>query len=626
MCATISLEDCQHVTQLQDPFGELKPVQFRFTFTAKLPEHHTDIHGLMAGPIASRIADTLVEALGLQRPILGSPAVWALPGGTRVVAQIAVVLPASQVAAVKNLADRDGRINLADLQVGDYHVKDLFASVQGATAQHYQLTGLPAGFHPAAIPWLVSKVYALEGFHTTWGITKHAGTKAELWLRWDQAPFPAERDFRITRADGQDVSRGTWRAKRLPAVVEHMDLPAPPRLPRQTRRGTQPPPPPLPAAAAVAARARRPAAPAEGAAAGGSGGPAPARPPTEGAARTGPGGERASAAGTRPPAEAAPAWGPPQQPAPLVQRQPPPPPPPLPPPQQQPPQQQRPPPPPPPPLPPGQPQLGLTEQPPQQQHQPPPQQQPQQQQQQPLHQQQQEPQQPEPQPLEGILSPAALVAVRARAAGAAAAMLRAARAVATGAGDRQDNSAAAAATPSCDRALTGGDVTASRAEEAAPLAGVLTLAAQPPVVEVTTPAAQPPEAPIGEPPWLPPGGRRAPRLRIPTAGAVLGKQTERPLGSPGPSPTQQQKHKQQKVVGTNGLQEEGGPPALRLSRSPWAALPLDDPGHSADMMEEVEMGNSGDGAAEGAGGGAAGTTSPHEEVPGSRGSPGTGTE
>ena len=602
-CAHISFEECQHVTQLREPFGDLRPVHFQCTFTARLPEHHTDIHGLMAGPIASRISEFLVEALALPRPIMGNPAVWAAPRGNRVVAQIAAVIPADQVAAVKNLADWSGRVNLADLKVGDYQVKDLHALVQGASAQHFQLSGLPAGFDPDTLPWLIDKVYDLNARHSAWNLINHEGTKAEVWLRWDQAPLPAEQDIRITRATGQDVVRGTWRAKRLPEGVDYMDLPAPPRLPRQLRRGRPPPPQPHPAAVIVAARARQPANPADGAAAGGSGGQ-----PAAGAARPAPGGEREPAPGARAPAAAPPAWGPPPQTAPRAQRPPAPPPPPpgplrqgpvvgprqqLPPPQQQ---QQ--------PLQQQQPQQPLQQQPPPPQPQPlppPPQMPPPPPQQQlpslsPQHQQlQQPPQQPlqQQQPSQPQQQPPQQQPLRQQ-------------------------------PPSQQPALTNGGVPAKGG--AGPLPGAPAHGATSLTAVATTPEAPPSEAPVAtdllEPPWLPPPrGRRAPRVGIPTVGMVLGKQTDRPLGSPSPSPLQQQRHKQQKV-GTTGLPDEGGPLPVTLQPPPWAALQLDDPGHSTELMDVGETGSAGNGATAGAGGGAAGVAPPCEEGPGRGGSPG----
>jgi len=280
----VSSEEFQRVFQFEDPLSELRQVNFRCTFSAKLPDNHADIAGLMSGPIARRIADTLAERLKCPRPVMGSPAVWALPRGNRVVAQIPVVLPASHVAEVKNLADSEGCINFADLQVGGYKVKDLVVFVQGASAQRFQLSGLPAGFHPAAMPWLLSKVYNLQGRHLQWGITEHVGTKAEVWLRWDQAPLPLQREFRLTQEDGPDLARGTWRAKRLPVVVHHFDLPTPPKLPQLHRRWSFQAPVPLSEAVVFAACDRQPAeVPSAEATTGDLGDPPSLRRMTEGA-------------------------------------------------------------------------------------------------------------------------------------------------------------------------------------------------------------------------------------------------------------------------------------------------------------------------------------------------------
>ena len=507
---TVSYEECQRIFQLEDPVSELQQVHFRCTFTAKLPEHHADIAGLMSGPIARRIADTLAERLKIPRPVMGSPAVWAIPRGNRVVAQIPAVLPASQVVAVKNLADVDGCINFADLQVGDYHIKDLLVFVQGASAQRFQLSGLPAGFLPAAMPWLLSKVFNLEGIHSKWGVAELLGTKAEVWLRWDQAPLPLQQEFRLTRADGQIMKRGTWRAKRLPVVVGHFDLPTPPKLPQLHRRWRKQVPAPISEAVVFAACDRRLAETP-------TADTTTARP-AEGAGCSAAGENRVPmvvAASRRPPMVTR-AW----------ERQP---------------QVQQ----------------------PMKQHQ-------QQQPQQPQTQQQRSPQQAGIATVETVGGPKQATAV-----------------------------VGLSALANAVRGAQNGIL-----EETAALTSASTLEAPPPVAEAIVPTllVQPNSGSL-EAPWQQMVKRRVPRPRTRAQlGGVLGKQAGRPLSSKNPSPTLQQRLKLQKV-GENGLQKAGGVAAVRHQRSQWVALPLDDPGHSVSLLEEVVVGNVGSAVAGGSGSG-----------------------
>ena len=55
--------------------------------------------------------------------------------------------------------------------------------------------------------------------------------------------------------------------------------------------------------------------------------------------------------------------------------------------------------------------------------------------------------------------------------------------------------------------------------------------------------------------------------------------------------------------GENKRQKSGGVAAVRLQRSQWVALPLDDPGHSVSLLEVVVVGNVGSAVAGGSGSG-----------------------
>lgn len=70
-------------------------------------------------------------------------------------------LPASSVAAVKNLADSAGCINLANFQVGNHHVMDLVGPCRGHLHSAISSRVSQLDFIQLSVPWLLKTLYTL---------------------------------------------------------------------------------------------------------------------------------------------------------------------------------------------------------------------------------------------------------------------------------------------------------------------------------------------------------------------------------------------------------------------------------------------------------------------------------